>query len=60
MKWILFAICIIYLLLKYRASHIYKSRCVKHTNELGFALGTVFIALTDALVWYGIFKITGL
>ena len=60
MKWILFAICIIHLLLRYRASHVYKSRCVKHTSEVGFALGTIFSALTDGLVWYGILKITGL
>lgn len=60
MKFILFAFCIIYLLLRYRASHFYKSQCVKHTSEIGFVLGTIFSALTDGFVWYGIFKITDL
>ena len=60
MEWISFAICIVWLLLKYRASHIYKSECVKHTSEVGFALGSIFSAITDGLAWYGIFRITGL
>ena len=60
MKWILFAICIIYLWLRYRASHFFKSQCVKYTSELGFALGTFLSALTDGFVWYSIFKITDL
>lgn len=60
MKFILFAICIIYLLLRYRASHFYKSQCVKHTSEVGFALGTILSALIDGFVWYGILKLTDL
>ena len=60
MKFIIFAICIIKLLLGYIANHVYKSRCIKHTSKVGFALGTIFSALVDGFAWYYILKLSDL
>ena len=56
MKWIIISICLVYIILSQRAKHVYKSKLVRHTSETGFALGSIFGAIIDALAYYWLFK----
>ena len=60
MKVFILVLCVLYLFLRYRADHTYKSMCVKHTSEFGFMLGSFFSAIIDCVCWYWIFRIIGL
>ena len=59
MKWIILIVCAVYLFSAGRAKHIYKKRCVPHTNELGFMLGSAFSYITEGVAWYELFKYMG-
>ena len=56
MKWIIISICLAHIILSQRAKHVYKSKLVPHTSETGFALGSIFGAITDALAYYWLFR----
>lgn len=60
MKWIILIVCAVYLFLAGRAKHIYKKRCVPHTNELGFTVGSIVSSATEGIVWFWLFKCMGL
>ena len=56
MNIVLLIICLIWLTLSNRAEHVYKSRCVPHSNELGFVIGSILCAILDGIAWYWLFK----
>ena len=57
MNIVLLIICLIWLILSNRAKHIYKSRCVPHSNELAFVIGSILGTILDGIAWYWLFKI---
>jgi len=56
MNWIIFTICLVWIVLSGRAKHIYKSKLVPHTSEAGFMLGSIFSTITDGVAFYWLFK----
>ena len=60
MKVFILVLCVLLLFLRYREYHIFKSRCMEHTSEFGFVLGSFFGAIIDGVCWYWIFRIIGL
>lgn len=60
MKVFILVLCVLWLFLGYRADHIRKSICVKHTNEFAFLLGSLFCVIIDGVCWYWIFRIIAL
>ena len=56
MNIVLLIISLIWLTLSNRAKHVYKSRCVPHSNELAFVIGSILGAILDGIAWYWLFK----
>ena len=60
MKWFTLIICTIWILSGGYTKHIYKSKCVPHKNEIGFALGSILATIVDGIAWYWLFKMINL
>lgn len=60
MKWFTLIICAIWILSKCYTTHVYKSKCVPHESETGFALGSILVTIIDGIAWYWLFKIINL
>lgn len=60
MDWILLFLSIVWIIMSHYTKHVYKSRCVSHSNNFGFALGSIFGVLTDGIAWYWLFKLINL
>ena len=59
MKYLAIIICVIWLALHYYAHHIYKLKAwkVKECDNIGWVLGSIVGALTDAFAWYWVYKL---
>jgi len=61
MNYILLFLCVTCIIASYYTKHFYKKECVPHSNDFGFnfgfALGSIFDALTDGIAWYWLFKL---
>lgn len=57
MDCVLLFLCVIWIIMSYYTKHVYKAKCVSHSNSFGFALGSVFGSLTDGIAWYWLFKL---
>ena len=57
MNYVLLFLSIIWLIMSYYTKHVYKTECVSHSNNFGFALGSIFGVLTDGVAWYCLFKL---
>ena len=60
MKWFTLIICTIWILSGGYTKHVYKSKCVPHKSEAGFALGSILATIVDGIAWYWLFKMINL
>ena len=60
MKWFTLIICAIWIFLGEYSTHVYKSKCVPHKSEAGFALGSILVTIIDGIAWYWLFKMINL
>jgi hypothetical protein len=60
MKWFILIICAIWILSGCYTTHVYKSKCVPHKSEIGFAIGSILVAIINGIAWYWLFKMINL
>ena len=60
MKWFTLIICAIWIFLEGYSTHVYKSKCVPHKSETGFAFGSILVTIIDGIAWYWLFKMINL
>jgi hypothetical protein len=56
MDWLILIVSELFIFLSSYSKYVYKSKCVPHTSEFGFIMGSVAGTILDGIAWYYLFK----